>query len=76
MNMKFSKDELERLAALPDEALWCEIQKIARGYGLSLPERMPPHQDLEKLRSFARGEKIPTAEMMRLVSKYRKEYGI
>ncbi len=76
MNMKFSKEEMEKLAALPDDKLWCEIQKIASGYGLKLPPRMPPHDDLEKLRAFARGDKIPTAEMMRLVSKYRKEYGI
>ncbi len=76
MNMKFSKEELSALAALPDDALWCEIQRIAEGYGLKLPPKKPPHEDLEKLRSFARGERIPTAEMMRLVSKYRKEYGI
>ncbi len=76
MNKRFSKDELCALAALPDGELWCEIQKIANSYGLNLPPKMPPHEDLEKLRCFARGEKLPTAEMMRLVSKYRKEYGI
>ncbi len=76
MNKKFSKEDLDRLAALPDDKLWCEIQKIAQGYGLNLPPKQPPKEDLEKLRAFARGEKIPTSEMMRLVSKYRKEYGI
>ncbi len=76
MNMKFSREELLALASLPDDKLWCKIREIAKEYGLSLPDKMPPHEDLERLRSFARGEKIPTAEMMRLVSKYRREYGI
>ncbi len=76
MNIKFTKEELEALAALPDDKLWCEIQKIAKNYGLTLPQNQPPHNDLEKLRGFARGEKISTPEMMRLVNKYRKEYGI
>lgn len=73
--MKFSREELEALAALPDDKLWCEIQKIAKSYGFSLPEKSPTHEELEKLRKIALGSKISTPEAMMLINKYRKGLG-
>ncbi len=73
--MKFSREELEALAALPDDKLWAEIQKIAKSYGFALPEKTPTHEELEKLRKIALGSKISTPEAMMLINKYRKGLG-
>lgn len=73
--MKFTREEIERLAALPDDQLWCQVQTIAKGYGLNLPERQPSHAELEKLRGIACGGKISMPEAMMLINKYKKGMG-
>ena len=70
--MNFSREELEALAALPDDALWAEVQKIAKTYGLTLPSKTPSHAELEKLRKIATGGKISMPEAMYLINKYKK----
>ena len=73
--MKFTKEEIDRLAALPDDELWCQVQAIAKGYGLKLPQTPPSHAELEKLRSIATGGKISMPEAMMLINKYKKGMG-
>lgn len=70
--MKFTNDELLALAALPDDKLWAEIEKIASSYGIKLPDKTPSHEELEKLRQIATCGKISMPEAMRLVNKYKK----
>ncbi len=70
--MKFSHEEIEALAALPDDQLWAKVQSIAKTYGLTLPEKTPSHAELEKLRQIALGGKISMPEAMYLINKYKK----
>ena len=70
--MKFDKSKLEALAALPDDKLWAEVVKIAKGFGYSLPQQTPPHSDLEKLREAATSKNLNPTDAMRLVNQYKK----
>ena len=70
--MRFDKEKLEALAAMPDDKLWAEVVKIAAGFGYSLPKDAPPHSELEKMRSAVRADKINVADAMRLVNQYKK----
>ena len=70
--MRFDKSQLEALAALPDDRLWEEVIKIAASFGYSLPQKTPPHEDLEKMRDAVRTQKINPSEAIRLVNKYKK----
>jgi hypothetical protein len=70
--MKFDKDKLNELVALPDDALWARIVEIARTHGLTLPPRTPEHAELEKLRSIARdGSKLNLGLAMKMLNKYK-----
>ena len=70
--MRFDREKLEALAALPDDRLWAEVVKIAEGFGYSLPKSTPPHSELEKLRSAARSERINVSEALRAINQYKK----
>lgn len=70
--MKFDKDKLNELIALPDDELWKTVVQIGRSHGFSMPEKTPPHAELEKLRSIARdGSKMNVGLAMRILSKYK-----
>lgn len=71
--MKFNKEQLDALIALPDDVLWSEIVKMAKGYGFSLPEKTPEHSELEKLRDTVRGKKINVSDALRMLNEYRKK---
>lgn len=71
--MKFNKEQLDALLALPDDKLWAEIVSKARGYGFALPENTPPHAELEKLRSTVNGSSINVADALRLLKNYKKK---
>ena len=73
--MRFDKDKLNEMVALPDDELWCQVQNIARGYGLNLPSTQPSHAELEKLRGIATGGKISMSEAMMLINKYKRGMG-
>ena len=70
--MKFNKEQLDTLIALPDDALWAEIVRMAKNYGFALPEKTPSHADLEKLRSTVNGANINVSEALKLLNGYRK----
>lgn len=71
--MRFDREKLEALAALPDDKLWAEVVRIAESYGYSLPQKTPSHEDLEKMRAATRSERINLSEAMRLVNQYKKQ---
>ena len=71
--MRFDREKLEALAALPDDQLWAEVVRIAESYGYSLPQKTPSHEDLEKMRAAARSERINLSEAMRLINQYKKQ---
>ena len=70
--MKFNREQLDALIALPDDKLWEEVVKIAKNYGLTLPDKTPEHAEIEKMRELARSPKINTIEALRMVNKYKK----
>jgi hypothetical protein len=70
--MRVNKEQLEALAALPDDALWAEIVKMAAGYGFTLPKSTPPHTDLERLRDTVRGDRINVSDALRMLNSYRR----
>ncbi|MBQ8321809.1 MAG: hypothetical protein IJX92_05540 [Clostridia bacterium] len=70
--MNFSREQIEAIAALPDEKMWVEVRRIASSFGFTLPVECPPHKDLEKLREMALGNKISPADAMRLVNTYKR----
>ena len=70
--MRIDREKLEALAAMPDDQLWAEVVRIAASFGYSLPKQTPPHQELEKMRSAVRSEKINVSEALKLVNQYKK----
>ena len=74
--MRFDKSQLEAIASLPDDQLWETVVGLAKGYGFNLPEKTPPHEDIEKLRDAVRGDKINVGEALRLVNQYKKGKGV
>lgn len=71
--MRLDRDKLENMIALPDDELWAAVVEIGKSHGFTLPEKTPPHDELEKLRSIARdGSRMSLAGALRILSKYRK----
>lgn len=70
--MRFDKKRLEELAALPDDKLWAEVQRIASGFGYTLPQTPPPHSDLEKMRAAVKSQSINPTDAIRLLNQYKK----
>ena len=48
--MRIDKEKLAGIVAMPDEELWEMICSVARSHGIRLPEKCPPHAELEKVR--------------------------
>ena len=74
--MRIDKEKLDKLVAMPDADLWCEIRKIASQNGFTLPDKPPSHDELNKIRTaVAGGAKINLAEAIRVVNNYRRSVG-
>ena len=72
--MKFNKEKMEALAALPDKEMWEEIRKIAGERGLKLPDSAPPRETMEKIRGAMKGaEKISLAEAARIMQNLKRK---
>ena len=70
--MKFDKDKLNELVALPDDELWRTVISIGKSHGITLPEKTPAHAELEKLRSIARdGSKMNIGLAMKMLQRYK-----
>ena len=71
--MRLDRDKLIGMVSLPDDELWRMIVEIGKSHGFILPDKTPPHEELEKLRGIARdGAKMNVASAMRILSKYKK----
>ena len=70
--MRFDKEKLQALAALPDDELWREVLRIADSFGYSLPREAPPHAELQKMRDAVSSGKISTMEAMRIVNRLKQ----
>ena len=70
--MKINREKILELAAKPDAELWCEIVKIASSHGISLPDKTPSHEELEKLRGAVTGAKFSMGDALKILDAYRK----
>lgn len=71
--MRLDRDKLINMVSLPDDELWKMVVEIGKTHGFALPEKTPPHDELEKLRGIAKdGAKMNVAGALRILNKYRK----
>ena len=73
--MKFDKAKMEKLSSLPDDKLWEEIRTMLQKHGIHLPDRVPSHEDMVRLReAFSAGEGISPMEAARFIGEYKRKY--
>ena len=71
--MKIDKEKLAALAALPDDALWKEIRKIAGENKISLPEATPKKEEMAKIRSLLlNSDKINMFSAMKFINELKR----
>ena len=70
--MKIDKEKLDSLLRLSDDQLWSEIVRVGAQKGFKIPEKTPPHTELERLRATARDGKINASSAMKIIDNYRK----
>ena len=76
VTMKLSREELREYASHSDTVLWTEMRAIAARYGYSLPEKTPPHSDMERVRNIMLGnERISMSEGMKMLRDYKAKAG-
>ena len=67
--MRLDKEKINRLAALPDDILWKEIQSMLKKHGINLPDRVPSAEDMKRLRdAFVLGEGISPMEAAEIIA--------
>ena len=70
--MKLDREKLLCMASLSDAELWKTVVTIGKGHGFTLPDKAPPHEELEKLREIIKdGSKINVMNAFKLINKYR-----
>ncbi len=70
--MKLDRDKLTKMVSLPDDELWKKVVEIGKTHGFIMPEKTPPHEELEKLRAMARdGMKLNAISALKMINKYR-----
>ena len=70
--MKINKEKLKEYAALNDRELWGAICEMAKKYGYALPEKVPSHAEMEKIRSLMTGDsRLSMSEAVRLLNQYK-----
>ena len=71
--MKVNKEQMKKLAEKSDSELWAEIIALAKSHGYTLPEAMPKHEDIERIRRALLGvEKISLSEAAKIMNSYKK----
>ena len=72
--MKIDKEKLNSLVELSDDELWRNVVELGRSHGLSLPNKTPPHDELDKLRAIVKdGSRLNMTTAVKLLSKYRSK---
>ncbi len=72
--MKLNKEELKKIASLPDSEMWQGICAIAKSNGYNLKSNQPKHEELDKMREILRGDvKINMLDAMRLLNTYKEK---
>ena len=72
--MKVNKEQLKALAQKSDQELWAEILALAKKHGYNLPEAMPKHDDIERIRRALLGvEKISLSDAVKIMNSYKKQ---
>ena len=69
--MKFDKEKLKILAALPDGELWNTLTAIGREKGLNIKASQPPADEMAKIRRALCGE-LGFREALMLINKYKR----
>ena len=73
--MKIDKEKLDAVLRLSDGELWGMIRDLAKSHGITLPEAVPPHSELERVRAaLSHGASPNIAEAIRVVNNYRRGY--
>lgn len=73
--MRFDKQKLAALAALPDDKLWEEVVRMGKEHGITIPQTPPTHEELERLRGvIGDPDKIRMSDAIRVVNDYKKKY--
>ena len=70
--MKIDKEKIQELLSKSDDDLWREIVSVAVRHGYKLPEKTPPHDDLEKLRNTVSGSKLKIQDALKMLNSYKK----
>ncbi len=71
--MKIDREKLAAVVRLSDGELWGMIRELASSHGITLPEAVPPHNELEKVRAaLSHGASPNIAEAIRVVNNYRR----
>lgn len=73
--MKINREKLSEMIKLSDKELWQKIQELSKKYGFTIPEKAPPHSDLEKIRSTLSGGKLNAKDALRLMNELRRTNG-
>jgi len=74
--MRIDKDKLSALMGMSDRELWGEIRKIAKSHGFTLPEKVPEHSEMEKIRgAVSGGAKLNLGEAVRMLNDYKRRCG-
>ena len=72
--MKINKEMLDSLASMGDSELWGQIRAIAGSHGLRIPEGVPSHAEMEKLRAMMHGEtKMNLGEAVKIIKNKKRE---
>jgi hypothetical protein len=71
--MKVNKEEVKKLAEKSDRELWESIREMARSKGYNLPDAVPSHDDIEKIRRAMLGfERISLKDASKIMQNFKK----
>ena len=71
--MKLDKENLKKIASLPDDELWKTVHSIAKSHGVSLRENPPSADEITKLRQILNdSDKLNMFAAMKLINEYKR----
>ena len=73
--MRLDRNKIKEIASLDDTELWKTIKDMALRQGISLPEKVPQHNELEKLRVIMLSDKINPIVAMKLLNDIKRGKG-